>query len=142
MEIYIYSVYNNQDILANEIGKTGYVVFDRKLRYMGCSEYATVLFPELKQWELEKRIPGNGGRFNTFLRQPLNSYTEKDDAEEDVNGNYEYKGEIYRYEMRHLKMTGNRDMGYIIRISNVTDVLDDGTGSGSERTEATAQPIR
>ena len=56
IRIYIYSVYDNHGIFMEQIKSTGYIIFNRKLKYMGCNEYATTLFPELKEWELEKNF--------------------------------------------------------------------------------------
>ncbi len=127
LRVYVYSVYNNQDVFAEQIRKTGYIVFNRRLKYMGCSEYAVSLFPELRTWQLEKRIPGSGGRFNTFLRQPLLDYKNAEPSSESVSGTYEYKDEIYNYEIGDLYTTGKRIKGYIIRVTRITEAVK---GSG------------
>ena len=123
LRVYRYSVYNNQDIFRQQISKTGYIVFDMKLRYMGCSEYAVTLFPELSTWELEKKIPGSGGRFNTFLRQPLMKYEKDETGAEVLRSSYEYKSEIYSYEISCLYSSGKRARGYIIQVNCITDAV-------------------
>ncbi|MCR5674912.1 MAG: hypothetical protein K6G16_04305 [Lachnospiraceae bacterium] len=116
-----YSIFNNQSILEERIRNIGYIYFDRKLRFMGCNECATALFPELEEWELEKRIPGNGGRFNTFLRQPLLSFAGSADPSEPVRKNYEYKGRVYRFEISAIRTNGRRFGGFVIQVKDATD---------------------
>ena len=125
LKIYRYSVYSNQNILEDRLKKTGYIFFDKKLRYMGCSDYALALFPELSTWELEKKIPGNGGRFNTFLRQPLLAYIKQENPEAVENKAYEYKNEAYRYEISSMLSGKKKLTGYIIQVSNITAETDD-----------------
>ena len=62
-----------------KVEKEGYIFIDKKLRFMGCNDRAYEFFPELKEWELEKKLPGKGGRFNTYLRQPLYKYIEQEE---------------------------------------------------------------
>lgn len=125
LRISTFSVYNNQEMFMDELKKKGYIIFDKNFKYMGSNEYATILFPELKDWEIEKKIPGNGGRFNTFLRQPLLNYAKDGEMEETSSRTYEYKGESYCYEIGTLMRNGKRSKGYFIRVSNVTEVLRD-----------------
>lgn len=122
VKISLYSVYSNIEIFQDRIKGTGYIFFNKKMKYMGCSEYASVLFPELLNWELERNIPGNGGRFNTFLRQPLLEYAKEKSAGESQSNTFSYKGAVYSYDIRalaHKKII----YGYMIQISNVTDVV-------------------
>ena len=71
-----YSVEKNYDILSSGLRSAGYIVFTNKLLYMGSSDYAKALFPELSEWELEKKLSGRGGRFNTYIRAPFMKYVE------------------------------------------------------------------
>ena len=123
LRLYAYSVYDNTDIFYKEIEKTGYIIFDRRLRYMGCSEYAAMLFPELSTWTIEKKIPGNGGRFNTFLRRPLMEYESGDTRADAYMGTYTYKDEIYSFEIGELSASKKKSIGYIIKVVQVTDVV-------------------
>ncbi len=126
VKIYRYSLYNNRSIQDSDEQKTGYIVFDRKLRYMGSNEYATKLFPELSAWELEKRIPGNGGRFNTFLRQPLMAFVNESEEGESMTQTFEHQGETFNCEISRL-LTDNRAVkGYYVRISDITKLVGAG----------------
>ena len=121
-----YSIYSNQSLSDAQLKNVGCIFFNRDLKYMGCSDYATTLFPELMQWELEKKIPGNGGRFNTFLRQPLLNYMKAEKYDESLNKSFEYKGEAYHFEISAIHPSGKRADGYLIQVSNVTDSVKGG----------------
>ena len=120
----VYSV-NNINIFADELEKTAYILFSKKLKYMGSNEKAEEYFPELKNWELEEKIPGSGGRFNTFLRQPLNEFVKEGNLEK-INGKpYKYKDQICTYEIGILRKASKKNCGYYIKISDVTDVINE-----------------
>ncbi len=125
LKVSFFSARNNVDLFDDSFRRTGYIVFNRRLKYMGCNEYAAVLFPELNNWELEKKIPANGGRFNTFLRQPLLRFVEGDDRDNKEVKTYEYKDFVYSYEIRPLTMDARLTIGYVILISDITDVVKD-----------------
>ena len=118
-----YSIYSNQSFLDAKSQNIGSIFFNRDLKYMGCSDYATELFPELMQWELEQRIPGNGGRFNTFLRQPLLGYVKAEKFDESLNKTYEYKGGTFHFEISAIHPSGKKVDGYLIQVSDVTDAF-------------------
>ena len=117
LKIYAFSVYDNKNILEKQIERTAYIIFDKKKKYMGCNDYATSLFPELETWELDKKIPGSGGRFNTFLRQPLMNYIHTSVGEQVTSGSYEYREKQYHYDIEKLHAYGGRSKGYIIQVS-------------------------
>lgn len=118
-----YSIEENEEIVRSKMEGTGYIVFTKNLRYMGCNEYAGALFPELKEWELEKKIPGNGGRFNTFLRQTFVKYVESGQEELMKGKPFVIKEQCFHYVVRRLH-TGKRHSGYIIELIDVTDFTD------------------
>ena len=122
-KIYRYSLYNNASIIDSDKSRTGYIVFDNRLRYMGSNDYAVSLFPELNDWELEKKIPGNGGRFNTFLRQPLMSLVNDDKAESSLTKAFEHQGESFSCDINRMYNSNRSPIGYFIRISDITMLI-------------------
>ncbi len=123
VKMYNYSIYDNRSIFEDKIKTTGYIMFNKRTGYMGCSEYAKALFPELADWEIEKKVPGNGGRFNTFLRQDFFSFVKNAKRGETKIGTYEYKDEIFRYEFGILPDAIRGIKGYYIQVENITDML-------------------
>ena len=115
-----YSIESNSEIIHSNMQGTGYIVFTDKLLYMSSNQYAKELFPELSEWELEKRIPGNGGRFNTFLRPAFMKYVKSGIDGAEKMETFVMKGESYNGEFSRLH-DGKRPVGFLIRIVNVTD---------------------
>lgn len=109
-----YSAYGNLEILEDKKKDVAYIVFSNNLKYMSCNDYALELLPELSEWEIEKKISGSGGRFNTFLRVPFMEYVNNNKDDIFVSG-FEYKDQYYRVEISRL---GNRKKrGYVIEIA-------------------------
>lgn len=121
-----YSVDGNKEIIDEKLEKSGFIVFTKELSYMGCNQTAAELFPELEKWELEKKVPGSGGRFNTFLRQPLMQYIHAN-LKEPVKGKpFAIKEKTFGFWIRCLNCQ-KRHIGYIIEIIDMTDLLDSPT---------------
>lgn len=112
----------NKDIIASKMEGTAYIVFSKKLAYMGYNEYAGILFPELLEWELEKKIPGNGGRFNTFLRQSFMKYVETNQEHPMQGTPFTIKDRTIHYTVKHL-YNRKRKIGFVIELTDVTDVV-------------------
>lgn len=126
-----FSVDANREIIGEKLEKSGYIVFTKKLHFMGCNKTAAELFPELEKWELEKKVPGSGGRFNTFLRQPLMKYINSN-AEEPVKGRpFVIKDKSFGFWVRRLS-NGKRHIGYIIEIIDISDLLGDSDEKNAE----------
>lgn len=117
-----YVLEENSDIIASKMEGTAYIVFSRKLAYMGCNEYAGSLFPELLEWQLEKKIPGNGGRFNTFLRQSFMKFVESHQEAPMRGTPFTIKERTFHYTVKHL-YSRKRKVGYMIELTDVTDIV-------------------
>lgn len=90
---------------------------------MGCNEYAAHLFPELLEWKVEKKIPGNGGRFNTFLRQTFMKFVESRQERPMQGTPFTIKDRTFRYTVKHL-YNRKRQIGYVIELIDVTEFTD------------------
>ena len=119
-----YSVEENRGILESKLEGMAYIVFSKKLQYMGCNEYAGILFPELLEWELEKKIPGNGGRFNTFLRQTFMKFVVSN-QEEPLRGTpFSIKERTFHYFVKRLYSNRKKHLGYVIELIDVTELAN------------------
>ena len=116
----LYSIEKNPQLTNDYLSTTGYIVFTNGLLYMGCNRCAKEIFPELAEWELERKIPGNGGRFNTFLRQAFLKYVDSDAQSPEKLKMFTIKGKSYGGELSRL-YRGKRSIGYVIKIVDVTD---------------------
>lgn len=116
-----FSIEDNPGIINSKMEGTAYIIFTKNLRYMGCNEYAGTLFPELLEWELEKKIPGNGGRFNTFLRQTFMKYVETKQEQPMKGKPFSIKERSFHYEVKRL-YNRKKHLGYVIELTDVTDL--------------------
>lgn len=118
----IFSVENNRELLAEKFSDSAFIVIDKKLKYRGSNDYAKMLYPELIDWKLEQKIPGNGGRFNTFLRQPLLGFV-RDGKSDSITGKFNWKDEYFEYVIRKMRINSNRFIGYIMEIRNISEYV-------------------
>lgn len=114
--ISFYSARGNLLILEAKKKDVAYIVFNSKLMYMSANEYALTLFPELEEWQIEKKIPGNGGRFNTFLRIPFMNYVNGKDEGTYIS-DFEFMKKYYKIEISTLYGYANRKKGYVIEVA-------------------------
>ena len=113
-----FSLTGHNELIRSRLEKEGYIFIDKKLRFMGCNDRAYEFFPELKEWELEKKLPGKGGRFNTYLRQPLYKYIEQEE-DELLGGMFELKDEKLIYRIGIIRNRSGVKQGYIIELDKV-----------------------
>ena len=113
-----FSLTGNNELIRKRLEDEGYIFFDRRLRFMGGNQKAFELFPELHEWDLEKKIPGSGGRFNTYLRQPLYKYLEEQN-EELLLGSFTIKDVKLSYRIGTIRNRSGINQGYIIELDEV-----------------------
>ena len=121
VKVAIFSPYNNVEIVDTEFNNKGYLVFSKQLKFMGCSEYAKTLFPEITEWEIEKEIQGNGGKFNTYIKPDFMEFVKDDKLDKSPVRVYKYNDNVFSYEIGKI-FRGQSLMGYYIRVMDVTDV--------------------
>lgn len=115
-KIRMYSVWDNEDYFKRKFARIGILVFDKKMHYMGSNEYMAELFPEAGTWELEKKVPGSGGRFNTFLRQPLLHYIRENEEEPKSGKPFVLDGHTFRYSISRMLNDKQKHLGYIVEV--------------------------
>ncbi|MBQ0028395.1 MAG: HD domain-containing protein [Lachnospiraceae bacterium] len=52
----IFTVYENTNIIDEQLGNVGFLTFDKNKAYKGCNNYMGNIFPELLQYKLEQTI--------------------------------------------------------------------------------------
>ena len=52
----VYTVYENENIINEQLSKVGFLTFNKKREYKGCDDYMEHVFPELAQYRLGQRI--------------------------------------------------------------------------------------
>ncbi|MCR4651998.1 MAG: hypothetical protein K5662_09680 [Lachnospiraceae bacterium] len=119
-----YSISENNELLSRRMNSTGYIIFSKKLCYMNSNSFAAELFPELTEWEIDKKIPGNGARFNTYLRQPFMRFVNDPQNESLSKKTFSIKDKHYRLLFDCMKNHYGRVYGYVIGIEDITNIID------------------
>lgn len=52
----LFTVYENTDIINEQLGKVGFLTFDKNKIYKGCNNFMSNVFPELSEFQLGKKI--------------------------------------------------------------------------------------
>lgn len=112
----IFSIYDNKNIINSKLEKVGYIVFDKKLKYMGCNVTARGFFPEINEWELDSKIPGKGGYYNTYLKRPLQEYVESEDRSVKSSKEIKIKENVYVVSFSTVSTYSGKIQGYTAEI--------------------------
>jgi len=114
------ALYNIEDTISDALGKQefyGYVVLDKRGRFMGCNEFAKSIFPAITECRVDqpvKEVPGLEVMAEWIGRHP---------GKEDLRTSYE-AGEKY-YECRVERILQRKKLrGYIVELQDDTQRRD------------------
>ncbi|MBQ0042948.1 MAG: HD domain-containing protein [Lachnospiraceae bacterium] len=65
----IYTVYENKDIVGEQLGKVGFLIFDAKRNYKGCNIFFANVFPEISEAVVGKPIVNCGAELQSLIDQ-------------------------------------------------------------------------
>lgn len=65
----IFTVYENKDIINEQLNKIGFLTFDKKRAYRGCNDFMADIFPELSRFRLGQKIEGCSERLQGVINQ-------------------------------------------------------------------------
>lgn len=112
---------NMYDISANIIssveqrGEYGYVVFDNKLRYISSNGHVKEIFPEIKDWLVDRVVPPCDSELYVQVVDYFMSMDWKDGKNKIVPAGEKY----YEVSIRHLS-NGKKQIGYLIELVDRT----------------------
>lgn len=67
----LFTVYENRDIVKEQLNKIGFITFDSKFRCMGCNDYVAEIFTELPAYELGSEICGASEQLSEYIIEPI-----------------------------------------------------------------------
>lgn len=73
----LFTVYENTDIINEQLGKVGFLTFDKNGVYKGCNSFMEKVFPELSKFQLGQKIEGCSESLHAVISQ-ITSYEEFD----------------------------------------------------------------
>jgi len=65
----IFTVYENTDIIKEQLSKVGFLTFDIDRRYKGCDDFMEDAFPELKKYHVGERIDNCSRNLQELISQ-------------------------------------------------------------------------
>ena len=65
----IFTVYENTDIIKEQLNKIGFLTFDKKRAYRGCNDFMANIYPELLDYRLGQTIAGCSESLQSVIEQ-------------------------------------------------------------------------
>lgn len=113
--LYMYDMSANVISSIEERKEYGYIVFDKKLRYISSDGYIKELFPEISNWTVDERVPKSDSQLYTDVVSFLTDMQWQDGQKKVI----EAADKILELEVRHIAH-GNRKVGFLIEFVDRT----------------------
>lgn len=65
----IYTVYENKNIIHEQLGSVGFLTFDKKRTYKGCNRFMEQIFPELLEYRIGQTIKSNSQDLQNIINE-------------------------------------------------------------------------
>lgn len=114
--INMYDMSSNIVSSIEKINEYGYLVFDDKYRYVNSNSLAKELFPEIKEWVVDKKVPVSDSYVYTEIIEYLNSWNPK----EKVNKILHIEDRYFRLNIRPLSYGKKTAIGYLLELTDCT----------------------
>ncbi|MCQ2468121.1 MAG: HD domain-containing protein [Clostridia bacterium] len=120
----LYTVYENEAIIAEQLERVGFLTFDKKKIYKGCDKFMEEVFPELKKFEHGQKISG----CSDGLKKLINQIKKVEDKVINSKGHVHVDIEPFslngRYYIGSIHIVSNAigvHMGYTIELRDDTE---------------------
>ncbi len=113
--LYMYDMSANVISSIEERKEYGYIVFDRKFRYISSDSYAKEIFPEIDQWVVDAKAPLSGSQLYTEVVQFLLDMKWENGEKKVIS----VSDKIFEVEIRPITH-GSRKAGYLIELTDRT----------------------
>ena len=113
--LYMYDMSANVISSIEERKEYGYIVFDKKFRYISSDGYIKEIFPEIGNWTVDERVPKSDDRIYTDVVSFLIDMDWQDGQKKVI----EAADKILELEVRQITH-GNRKVGFLIEFVDRT----------------------
>lgn len=113
------SIYDMSANVMNSIEKMkeyGYLVVDDKKRYINANEYLKELFPEIRDWTVEKEIPES----DSYLFREVVQYLMNWERSEKESKTIQVGDRFFQMEIRELSYREKGNVGYLVEFVDRT----------------------
>lgn len=116
----IYTVYENKNIIAEQLESVGFLTFNTRNAYKGCDKYMEQIFPELSQYKLEQKIGKCSVELQTIV--DMVSMINESNVKEDSDIKPFYLNRCYYTGKIHiLKNPFGKVIGYTVELRDCTE---------------------
>lgn len=112
-----YSISENIRKVYQNKEKSGFMTFDKKLRFMGCNDLMVELYPEIADFYIDKQIDTKEGKFVKQVMPLLERYAYKG---KETNVTVEINDKKYHIEIDPILRNNKKRAGYLIEFEDVT----------------------
>lgn len=120
----IYTVYENEDIIEEQLERVGFLTFDKKKTYKGCDEFMKAVFPELKKYRYGQKISGCSEGLMQLIDQIKKIEVEEFDSKGHVHVHldpFEFNDRYYTGLIHVVSNSLGVHKGYTIELRDDTD---------------------
>lgn len=114
--INMYDMSTNIVSSIEKINEYGYLVFDNKYRYVNSNKLAKELFPEIKEWVVDKKVPVS----NSYIYRELIEYLNNWKPKEKVNKIIRIDNRYFRINIRSISYGKKTAIGYLLELTDCT----------------------
>lgn len=102
--------------------KVGHVCFNKKMHFMGYSDYVANIFPEIKKYNLDSPLPEDGSFFRDKIMLRVQGQLKERDRQVASESNLiKIKDNYYEFHMDSLFSQRGSWYGYVLVIADMTD---------------------
>lgn len=112
----MYDMTSNVSGALQRVKDYGYLVFDNDFCYVNSNDVIKRLFPEIKQWSIDKKVPVSDSYLQEEVLQYLYEWTKSEKENKYVQVGEEY----YLLEIRRISYGRKKDIGYLLEFMNRT----------------------
>lgn len=119
-----YSVYENKEVIDEQLDKIGFITFSEKLKYMGANEYALKIFPELRFETIGKHlsyIPDELTTVSEEIQKFIASYSKKTDHHHVEGSDLKIDDKTYETEIHSVLNYRDKCIGVMLEIRDITE---------------------
>ena len=114
--INMYDMSSNIASSIEKINEYGYLVFDNKYRYVNSNNLAKELFPEIKEWVVDKKVPVSDSYVYNEMIEYLNNWNPKEKANKILHIENRY----FRLNIRTISYGKKTAIGYLLELTDCT----------------------
>lgn len=124
----LYTIEENKNIVEERLSEIGFIAFDHQLHYMGCSAYASRIFPELSDYKIGKKVKNPGLEFRQNILERVERFARrhkcskgKTEHQHEKEDTFMLAGHSYDSMIHTLQNYRNKCVGFTIEFHDETE---------------------